>query len=100
MTEIRELVAEALYRRAWPKKQVWVQALPQDREEFLGQADTALSALVALSDQDTLAEWLYHRYATDVGPWGELPDEDKFFWEHEANAVRRAVARGGFKETR
>ena len=48
---------------------------------------------------DTLAQWLYYRfaYADDTRiEWGGLPQEDRDFYEHEAAAVRRAVARGGF----
>jgi hypothetical protein len=53
-----------------------------------------------MSDRDTLAEWLYKRlissYYSEI-TWEDLDDNDKSFWEHEAAAVRRAVARGGFK---
>lgn len=52
-------------------------------------------------ERDTLAEWLFHRFVEvpyGVGPWDDLDQEDRDYWEHEANAVRRAVARGGFKE--
>lgn len=56
-----------------------------------------------MNETDTLAEWLYCRFLTDSAlrtPWDCLTTEDKSFWEHEANAVRRAVARGGFKESK
>jgi len=46
--------------------------------------------------RDTLGEWLQWRF----GPrkeWAKLPDEEKDYWEHQAQAVRRAVDRGGFK---
>lgn len=48
---------------------------------------------------DTLAEWLHRRYrgALDRIPWNDMTDDDRAYWEHEAAAVRRAVARGGFK---
>lgn len=100
MPDLREQFAEALYRRAWPRKQVWVQALPQDREEFLSQADAVLDSF--LPEKDTLAEWLYNRfqkYHLGMTPWASLENAEKDYWEHEANAVRRAVARGGFKES-
>jgi hypothetical protein len=42
---------------------------------------------------------LYQRFAKyrDVPPWSHLADNLRSYWQHEANAVRRAVARGGFK---
>ncbi|MEU0952811.1 hypothetical protein ABZ353_10780 [Streptomyces niveus] len=52
--------------------------------------------------KDTLAAWLYHRFSGRVWTaqlsWEFLSQDDKDYWEHEAKAVRRAVARGGFKE--
>lgn len=59
-----------------------------------------------MDTQDTLAEWLFQRFITDEPfksdtarkAWSELSHEDQQFWEHEARAVRRAVARGGFKD--
>lgn len=49
--------------------------------------------------EDTLAPWLHQRFGA---PWekdkyGTLTADDKAYWEHTAAAVRRAVARGGFK---
>ncbi|MFD5308297.1 hypothetical protein [Streptomyces ardesiacus] len=55
-----------------------------------------------MPEKDTLAEWLYNRFISSYYSevtWDELDENDKSFWEHEANAVRRAVARGGFKES-
>lgn len=48
---------------------------------------------------DTLPAWLYQRFAVIHGapPWDRLTDSDRSYWEHQARAVRRAVARGGFK---
>lgn len=52
-----------------------------------------------MSEQDTLAEWLFNRFAVwTARKWDELDGDDRLYWEHEANAVRRAVARGGFKK--
>jgi len=54
-----------------------------------------------MPEKDTLAKWLYNRFSTlDMFPhtWERMSQDDKDYWEHEANAVRRAVARGGFKE--
>lgn len=53
-----------------------------------------------LAPNDTLGAWLYRRFSKSISPaWVSLPDEEKDYWEHEADAVRRAVARGGFKNT-
>lgn len=51
---------------------------------------------------DTLGEWLFWRYhpmrpIPDSPAWHKLADADRAYWEHEAEAVRRAVDRGGFK---
>ena len=46
---------------------------------------------------DTLPEWLNHRYGRNPHGWDDLSDDERSYWEHEAAAVRRAVARGGFK---
>lgn len=53
-------------------------------------------------ESDTLPQWIYQRFAKDNltygnREWYELSDDDRLFWEHEAQAVRRAVARNGFK---
>jgi hypothetical protein len=51
-------------------------------------------------DKDTLPQWLYQRFAYRRGvlaTWERLEDEDREYWAHEAEAVRRAVARNGFK---
>lgn len=53
---------------------------------------------------DTLAEWLYARFFQSRAdsdhfglPWDDLPPETRDHMRHEADAVRRAVGRGGFK---
>lgn len=54
----------------------------------------------ALNTTDTLPEWLYRRFARyrgDAPAWEALSADDQAYWAHEAAAVRRAVARGGFK---
>lgn len=49
---------------------------------------------------DTLPQWLAWRFG-ELLPDTEWPpamrDGEVAYWEHEAAAVRRAVARGGFK---
>jgi hypothetical protein len=48
---------------------------------------------------DNFHEWLYLRFRSDkTKDWTELSQEDKDFWLHESEAVRRAVERGGFKK--
>lgn len=46
----RERIAAALYRHEWPHKQVWEQALPMDRTDFLAQADAVLAELRRMAD--------------------------------------------------
>ena len=70
--------------------------------------------------EDTLAEWLFYRFGSthpdrlvapnkgdggkdweDVGRWTYDPDtktSEHDFWKHEAAAVSRSVAHGGFKQ--
>jgi hypothetical protein len=47
---------------------------------------------------DTLPAWLYQRFMPDGIGWDQLDEDDRSYWEHQARAVRRAVARGGFKQ--
>ncbi|MGW5477657.1 hypothetical protein [Streptomyces sp. NPDC004008] len=46
---------------------------------------------------DTLPAWLLQRFDPRSPDWDALSDDDRAYWEHHARAVRRAVARGGFK---
>ncbi|MEU5496127.1 hypothetical protein [Streptomyces griseofuscus] len=46
---------------------------------------------------DTLPAWLLQRFDPRSPDWEQLGDDDRAYWEHQARAVRRAVARGGFK---
>jgi hypothetical protein len=46
---------------------------------------------------DTLPAWLAQRFDPRCPDWDALGDDDRSYWEHQARAVRRAVARGGFK---
>lgn len=52
-----------------------------------------------LATSDTLPAWLYQRFgrSANTRAWGDLDDADQSYWAHHAAAVRRAVARGGFK---
>jgi hypothetical protein len=49
-------------------------------------------------DTDTLPHWLYVRFGKGPIAWHELAPGEQDYWTHEAAAVRRAVARGGFKQ--
>lgn len=49
------------------------------------------------SEPDTLAEWLHQRFC-GIPAWDLLSESDKTYWVHQAQAVRRAVARNGFKK--
>ncbi|MFC5204566.1 hypothetical protein [Streptomyces kaempferi] len=64
-------------------------------------ADAMAAATAAAAEPtDTLAPWLYQRFNPMAPPWESLSGDDRSKWEHEARAVRRAVARGGFKAER
>lgn len=47
--------------------------------------------------EDTLPAWLAQRFDPRGPEWSALTEDDRTYWEHHAAAVRRAVARGGFK---
>jgi hypothetical protein len=47
--------------------------------------------------RDTLPAWLRQRFTASAVQWEHLDDAEQSYWEHQAQAVRRAVARNGFK---
>lgn len=49
--------------------------------------------------EDTLPAWLAKRFDPRGADWDGMSDDDRAYWAHQAAAVRRAVARGGFKAT-
>jgi hypothetical protein len=49
------------------------------------------------AESDTLPAWLYQRFMPDGTGWENLDDDQRSYWKHQARAVRRAVARNGFK---
>jgi hypothetical protein len=62
--------------------------------------EAAKATEVAAAEQapkDTLAPWLAKRFDPQGAPWDGMSDDDRSYWEHQARAVRRAVARDGFK---
>ena len=65
-----------------------------------GEADEKLREFRGGEPQtapDTLPAWLYQRFMVSGVGWDNLDADDRAYWEHQARAVRRAVARGGFK---
>lgn len=72
--------------------------------EALSEAAEALRAskdqpapLIDPEGVDTLPAWLYARFTQDGEEWDSLYPEQRDYWVHQARAVGRAVARGGFK---
>lgn len=47
--------------------------------------------------EDTFPAWLAQRFDPNSPPWDALDHDGRTYWQHEAAAVRRAVARRGFK---
>lgn len=50
--------------------------------------------------EDTLPAWLAKRFDPRGADWDGMSDDDRAYWAHQAAAVRRAVARGGFRTAR
>jgi hypothetical protein len=77
----------------------------KDARAFLAEHDDQVAANVrekataptATVTPDTLANWLFLRFGKSAATWDALDLVDREYWEHEAQAVRRAVARGGFR---
>jgi hypothetical protein len=67
-------------------------------EDVWQAAKEAEAIAEAAKPKDTLAPWLANRFDPNGAPWDGMSDDDRTYWEHQARAVRRAVARGGFKE--
>jgi hypothetical protein len=74
------------------------------RDAWNGGVMDAADRLRRMADEtatelaDTLPAWLYQRFMPDGIGWDQLDEDDRSYWEHQARAVRRAVARGGFKQ--
>ena len=58
------------------------------------------TAPAPVTSADTFPAWLARRFDPNGAPWDGMSDDDRSYWEHQARAVRRAVARGGFKAER
>lgn len=73
------------------ERHVTNEALDDAVQELRGRREAAPA------ETDTLPAWLYQRFMPHGIGWDNLDDGDRDYWAHEARAVRRAVARGGFK---
>ena len=65
----------------------------RDADEIRGILDEVFPP----EDQAPMAAWLYQRFAKRAVAWEDLSQDDQELWKHEAAAVRRVSARGGFK---
>ena len=81
------------------------QEMAEERYAWQQRGDRAETELRRMADEtatetpkDTLPAWLYQRFMPDGIGWDQLDEDDRSYWEHQARAVRRAVARGGFKQ--
>ena len=92
--ELTDAPVDQLYRHddTWPD---WLANLAREHGPAVMQPTTGETLA---TQPDTLPAWLHWRFGPHGQPWSEVPDEDKSLWEHQARAVRRAVARGGFKQ--
>jgi len=70
-----------------------------DRAGELSRRDVETPRPATAQAEDTLPAWLYSRFneSLDAPAWDCLTDDDRAYWGHQARAVRRAVARGGFR---
>lgn len=78
-----------------------VAELEAERHTTNEALDDAVQELRARRDDepttDTLPAWLHWRFGKHGQRWDSLDADDRSYWEHHAAAVRRAVARNGFK---
>lgn len=96
LTEGARLIEDAACDADWKQTPDYCRGLRAGAELLLAKSVEKAGA-VAASDADTLANWLHLRFGKTVTAWEYLDLVDREYWEHEAQAVRRAVARGGFK---
>lgn len=101
--ETARVLVDEVRRLQQQRKYLLAQLAKRDAES--GSGDAALREFLAgeeeastpASGPDTLPAWLHWRFGPHGQPWSDVPAEDQACWEHQARAVRRAVARGGFK---
>lgn len=93
LTAGADAIDDMEHRNAWAGRPVTASTC----SEFL----RGMAAGSQPASEDTLPAWLYQRFSRsrpNSPAWERLMDEDRSYWEHQARAVRRAVARGGFRE--
>jgi hypothetical protein len=96
LTEGARLIEDAASDADWNKPADYCTGLRAGAELLLAKSVEKAGDLVA-TEADTLANWLHLRFGKTVTAWEYLDLVDREYWEHEAQAVRRAVARGGFR---
>lgn len=90
-----ELAPSHGYETREASRKPWDDVPEQNKGLMVEVAQKVLDRLSAI---DTLPAWLYQRYTPAQPLWEDLSESDRSYWEHEARAVRRAVARNGFKD--
>lgn len=95
LTEGARLIEDAACDADWNKPAGYCRGLRAGAELLL--AKSVEKAGAGATEADTLANWLHLRFGKNATAWEYLDLVDREYWEHEAQAVRRAVARGGFK---
>jgi hypothetical protein len=75
----------------------WLVSPPRNEIEEMRRALAARPAEEQPTAPDTLPAWLRQRFTASDVSWEHLDDGGRAYWEHQARAVRRAVARNGFK---
>lgn len=75
----------------------WLVSPPRNEMEEMRRALAERSASEQPAAPDTLPAWLRQRFTASDVSWEHLDDGERSYWEHQARAVRRAVARNGFK---
>lgn len=91
---------EAMATRMWDLGLSQQEAEDWIREVIAEAREAVAQGVHEEVEQDTLAEWLHHRFGPLKEEWAEMSQEDRDYWEHTKTAVLRAVKRGGFKNPR
>lgn len=90
----------AKWEEQYPREQV-----VSDYDRWLVEAERNLAEARHLveaegaqhPEPDTLPAWLAMRFDARGAPWNGMSDDDRTYWEDQARAVRRAIARDWFK---
>jgi hypothetical protein len=78
----------------------WTPKAPMSLREGIDEVLATMPSADGAPDTgvaDTFPAWLAQRFDPQGAPWEGMSDDDRAYWEHQARAVRRAAARGGFK---